>query len=78
MRRSTPVSKKSALNSHGSRRRQIRTSAVAVTFDAAMKLDTSPAYVRAACQQSSGRFDGSTIVGLAVNMDGVGLKLANT
>jgi len=69
MRRSTPVSKKSALNSHGSRRRQIRTSAVAVTFDAAMKLDTRPEPVPALSQRNSGHFVGNTTVHPAVNMD---------
>jgi hypothetical protein len=51
-------------------KRQIRTNAVAATFDAAKKLDTGPEHVRALSQRSSERFGASIIVRHAVNTDG--------
>ena len=58
---------RSAPNSHGLLRRQIRTDAVAVAFDAVTKLATSPEDSPLA-KQSFGRFDGSTTVNDAANM----------
>jgi hypothetical protein len=52
----------------------IRISAAVATFDAVKKLDTSRELAPDLSQQSSGRFGGSIIVHLVVNMDGAVLK----
>src|SRR5215813_2586725 len=54
----TPQSTRTAPNSLGSPRRQILTSVVAATSDAAKKLDTGPEHVPALSQRSSGRSGG--------------------
>ena len=59
-------------------KRRIQTSAVAGMSDAAMKLDTSQEHVSVLSLRSSGRSGGSATVRLAVNMNGVEVRLADT
>jgi len=54
---------------------QSRTSVAAATFDAAKKLDTDPKHVPKLWQQGSERFDKSTTVRRALNMNGAEARL---
>ena len=58
-------------------KRQIPADAAAATSDAAKKRDTSQVLAPDLLPRNSGPSDGSTIARLAVNMDGVEVRLVN-
>jgi hypothetical protein len=72
------LSTRSAPNSLGSLRPQIRTNAAVAISDAARKLDTRQELAPALSQRSFGRSGGNITVSRAVNRDGAALNLAAT
>jgi hypothetical protein len=73
----TPTLIKSAPNWLGSLRLQTQTSAAAATFDTVKRQPTRQALAHERLPRSSGLFDGSTTVRLAVNMNGAELRLVD-